>query len=62
MFMVTVDSENKTRIVCQALFRNEPTDSFAFVLEQYTALRHGQHPDVSLCLFEPLIVTPELDR
>ncbi|CAN0568116.1 unnamed protein product, partial [Ectocarpus sp. 12 AP-2014] len=44
--MVTVDSENKTRIVCQALLRHERTDCFEFVLEQYTKLRHGVPPEV----------------
>lgn len=45
--LVTVDSENKTRIVGQALLRNKRTDSFAFVLDQFTKLRHGLRPDVS---------------
>ncbi|CAN0419149.1 unnamed protein product, partial [Hapterophycus canaliculatus] len=43
--MVTVDSENKIRIVAQALLRNERTDSFAFVCHHYTKLRHGLRPD-----------------
>lgn len=45
--IVTVDSENKTRIVGQALLRNERTDSFEFVLNHYTRLRHGLPPLVS---------------
>ncbi|CAN0030352.1 unnamed protein product, partial [Hapterophycus canaliculatus] len=44
--IVTVDSENKTRIVGQALLRNESTDSFAFVLQHFKKLRHGLSPDV----------------
>lgn len=52
MIMVTVDSENKTRIVGQAILRNERTDSFAFVLEQYTKMRHGLAPEVSLRLYK----------
>lgn len=48
VLMVTVDSENKTRIVCQALLRNEQTDSFSFVLQHYSKLRHGLEPEVSL--------------
>lgn len=46
--LVTVDSENKTRIVGQALLRNERTDSFKFVLDHYKKLRHDIPPNVSL--------------
>lgn len=48
--IVTVDSENKTRIVGQALLRNERTGSFAFVLHHYKKLRHGLSPEVSCVL------------
>ncbi|CAN0320789.1 unnamed protein product, partial [Hapterophycus canaliculatus] len=45
--IVTVDSENRTRIVGQALLRTGRPDSFASVLQHFKKLRHGLSPDVS---------------
>lgn len=46
--VVTVDSENKTRIVCQAILRNEKTESFSWCLQMIRELRDGLDPEVSL--------------
>lgn len=40
------DSENKTRILAQAVLPNERTDAFKFVMEKFVELCGGVHPGV----------------
>lgn len=48
VLIVGVDSENKTRILAQAVIPNEQTDSFTKILKQFVDMCHGIHPEVGL--------------